>query len=145
MTPAYCPLAPVGDAVVEALRRDGTLATLAPGGVSTDVAENPTFPFLWVEVIQGDDLGGFRSKPGLGSVPDMTVRIHVFQGDHGTVRQAQSVVARAIALLADPPAVVGYERIGIFHESTIPLGDQELRGVKVLEIVASFRLLIAEA
>jgi hypothetical protein len=145
MTPAYCPLAPVGDAVVHALGQDGTLATLAPGGVSTDVPENPTFPFIWVEVLQMGDLGGFGTAPGRGAVPDVTVRLHVFQGDHGTLRQAQGVVARAIAVLADPPLVASYGRIGIFHESTIPLADQELRGVKVFEVVAQFRLLIEEA
>ncbi|HUU84185.1 MAG TPA: hypothetical protein VM243_11845 [Phycisphaerae bacterium] len=144
MSPSYCPLASVGDAVVQALAQDATLAALAPGGVATDVDESPTFPFVLVEVLHAGDLGGFGTKPGLGAVPDMELRLHVFQGEHGTLRNAQIVIARAVAVMADPPAVSGYGRIGIFHESTIPLADQELRGVKVFEIVASFRLLIEE-
>ena len=145
MSPAYCPLAPVSDAVVQTLAANVTLVQRATGGISTDISENPTFPFLWVEVDHAGDLGGFGTKPGRGAVPDVTVRLHVFQGNRGTLRDAQGLMALAIAVLADPPAVSGYGRLGIFHESTLSLADQELRGVKVFEIVAQFRLLIEES
>ena len=145
MTPVYSPLEPVGDAVVGALLRDSMVTQLAAGGVSTSVPENPTFQFVWVEVLHDGDEGGFGTTPGNGSAPTVTIRVHVFQGNHGTLRDCQRLAARVIAVLVDPPTVAGYDVFAIFHEATVPLADQELRGTVVTEIVAQFQLLLEEA
>lgn len=140
---AFTPLSPVAEAVYGVLQ-DPALGTLAPGGVWGDVPQNPTFPFVWFEVSEDQQHGGFGTKPGRGALPEIDLRLHVFQGNYGTMRDAEAAMARAIELLADPPAVTGYSSWAIFHDQTIPLPDAELNGVKVLELVARFRLFVEE-
>lgn len=140
----FTPLAPVSDALYALLFTDATLGTLAGGGVHVDVPADPAYPFVWIEVSEPTQHGGFGTKPGLGAFPEVELRLHVFQGDGGTVRDSQLVMERVIALLADPPAVAGYASHAIFHDSTIPLADEELNGLKVHELVAQFRLYVEE-
>jgi hypothetical protein len=142
--PSFCPLGPVAEAVYGVLVLDPGLMTLAPGGVFGDVPQDPTYPFVWFEVMEDQQHGGFGTKPGRSALPEIDLRIHVFQGDNGTMRDAEAVMARAIELLADPPTVAGYASCAIFHDQTIPLPDEELNGVKVKELVARFRLYVEE-
>lgn len=142
---AFCSLANVAEAVYGVLISDGPLAALAPGGVFGDVPQSPTFPFVWFEVAEDHQVGGLGTKPGRGMLPEIDLRVHVFQGDYGTMRDAEAVMARAIELLADPPVVSGYGSWAIFHDATIPLPSEELNGVKVYELVARFRLYVEEA
>jgi hypothetical protein len=141
---SFCPLSPVADAVYALFLLDAQLTALAPGGVQTDVPADPVYPFVWFEVSEPDQHGGFGTKPGHGALPEVTLRVHVFQSDGGTMRDAEAVIARAIALLADPPVVEGYASCAIFHDQTIPLPDEELNGVKVKELVAQFRFYVEE-
>lgn len=143
--PSFCPLGPVAEAVYGVLIVDQTLGQLAPGGVFGDIPPGPnTYPFIWFEVMEDQQHGGFGTKPGQGALPEIDLRVHVFQGDNRTMRDAEAVMARVIALLADPPPVTGYASCAIFHDQTIPLPFEELNGVPVLELVARFRLYVEE-
>ena len=145
------PLLAVGDAVY-ALFQDTTLNALATGGVWTDVPESPSYPFLWFEMLQQANYGGLGTKPGKGSMPGVTLRLHVFQGEYGVMRDAQLVMARAIELLfpADnsvPLTLNGYTLASgspLPEIETIPLPDEELNGVKVHELVANVELIVEE-
>lgn len=140
----YCPLAPVADAVYAVLATDATLEGLAPGGVFAEVPPDPSYPFVWIECSEDQQHGGMGTKPGVGALPEIDLRVHVFQSDYGTLREAQIVMSRVIALLADPPAVEGYINSVIFHDRTIPLADEELNGVRVKELVSMHRWFVEE-
>jgi hypothetical protein len=143
------PITAVEDAVF-ALFQDAALQALVPGGVQTDVPQHPSFPFLWIEVLQNGNYGGLGTKPGRGSVPGLTLRLHVFQSNYGTARDAQIVAATAIALLFDdtrPLVLDGYTLCSgqpLPEVETIPLADEELNGVKVKELVTSIDLIVEE-
>jgi hypothetical protein len=141
------PLTAVGDAVY-ALFQDATLQALVPGGVQSDVPPDPRFPFLWFELIHGSNYGGLGTRPGQGSVPGINLRLHVFQGDYGTRREAEIVMARPIELLFTTPLVVdGYivcSGIPMSEIESLWLTDEELNGVKVHELVTSLDLIVQE-
>ena len=141
------PLTAVGDAVY-ALFQDAALQALATGGVNSDVPESPSYPFLWIELLHQANYGGLGTRPGQGSVPGLQLRLHVFQGDYGTMRDAQVVMAKAIDLLFTTALVVdGYtvcSGIPLPEIETIPLPDEELNGVKVKELVTNIDLVVAE-
>jgi len=141
------PLLAVGDAVY-ALMQDAALYAIAPGGVQSDVPDSPEYPFLWLELLHQANYGGLGTRPGLGSVPGLTLRLHVFQSNNGTMRDAQAVMARAIELLFTTPLVVdGYtvcSGLPMSEIETIPLADEELNGVKVKELVTNVELIVQE-
>ena len=152
MTAYISPLTAVGDAVYGALVADATLAGLVPGGVQTDVPENPAYVFLWIELLEDDQHGGFGTRPGHGAMPGLELRLHAFQGQYGTMRDAQVAIARAIEVVtaadgtgAPTLAVDGYKVDQVVYEQTIQLPDEELNGVKVKELVARLRLIVEEA
>lgn len=144
------PLTAVGDAVY-ALFQDAVLQALVPGGVQSDVPPDPQYPFLWFEVLHGTNAGGLGTRPGRGSMPGVQLRLHVFQSNYGTARDAQLVAARAIALLFDdtlPLVLEGYSVCSgqpLPEIETIPLADEELNGVKVKELVTTLELILQEA
>jgi hypothetical protein len=142
------PLQAVGDAVY-ALLQDAALATLATGGVCSDVPQSPSYPFLWFELLHQANHGGLGTRPGQGSMPGITLRLHVFQSDYGTMRDAEIVMARAIEVLFTTALVVdGYTVCGgqpLPEIETIPLPDEELNGVKVKELVTNIDLIVEEA
>jgi hypothetical protein len=145
------PLTAVGDAVY-ALFQDAQLTALVPGGVQTDVPPDPSYPFLWFEVLHQTNYGGLGTKPGRGSMPGVTLRLHVFQSDYGLMRDAQVVMARAIQLLyptdnSVPLTLEGYTLAGgqpLSEIETIPLPFEELNGIKVSELVANIDLIVEE-
>lgn len=143
------PLLAVGDAVY-ALFQDATLGALATGGVWTDVPAVPSFPFLWFEVLHQNNAGGLGTWPGRGSMPGVTLRLHVFASDTATMRDAAVVMGRAVDLLFDtnqPLAVTGYTVAGarpLSEIETIPLPDEVLNGVKVHELVTNVDLIVEE-
>jgi hypothetical protein len=143
------PLTAAGDAVF-ALFQDAALQVLLPGGVQTDVPPDPTFPFLWIELLHNGNYGGLGTKPGRSSMPGLTLRLHVFQSNYGTARDAQIVAATAIALLFDetqPLVLDGYTLCSgqpLPEVETIPLADEELNGVKVKELVTNIDLIVEE-
>lgn len=142
------PLQPVSEAIYAVLQDTALLALLSETGVQTDIPENPTFPFLWFEVFEGRQLGGFGTKPGTHTLPELDIRMHVFTAFDGG-SEAQGILSRAIAVLSVSGAltVTGYRVCGTepFHDSTIPVPDQLLNNVKVQEFVAMFRLYVEEA
>ncbi len=141
------PLTAVGDAVY-ALFQDAALTALVPGGVQSDVPESPSYPFLWIELLHNANYGGLGTRPGQGSVPGINLRLHVFQGQYGTARDAQAVTARAVELLFTTALVVeGFTVCSdrpLAEIETIPLADQELNGVKVQELVTNVDLVVQE-
>jgi len=115
------------------------LTALATGGIFDDVPQMPTFPFIWYEVQERQ-----AGVMGTRAIPEVELRVHVFSTYEGT-SEAQSIMSKAIELLRyTTPAVTGYSTAVIFHDETIPLGLQELNGVKVRELVGMFRIYTQE-
>lgn len=132
---------PVAEAVFSVLTLDATLDALVPGGIHDDVPEDPTYPCLWYELLTETDRRGL----GTGSLPELDLRVHAFSLYGGKAR-AQAIIDRVIALLKDVAlTIAGWTQAGlVFYDRTIALPVDELNGVKVHEIVATFRI-FAEA
>jgi len=147
MAPTYSPLGPVSACFYGLLSSDQALNTLLAGGVRTDVPESPQFDFLWIEVLESQQFGGLGTKPGVGALPEVEIRLHVFSAYAGATN-AHAAIARAIALVSatDVLVVNGYKVAGQepFHDATLPLHDQELNGVKCRELVSMHRLYVEE-
>ena len=133
-------LSPVSVAVYTVLNV-AALTTVAPGGVFDDVPQTPTFPFVWYEV-QERERRGF----GAGSLPEVELRVHAYSTFTGA-SEAQSIMQQVIELLKDTSLTVsGYAHAGqVFYDETVPLADELLNGVRVRELVASFRIYVEEA
>jgi hypothetical protein len=151
MTSYVSPLTAIGDAIYGLLVADSTLAGFLPGGVQTDVPENPTYPFLWIELLEDTQEGGFGPWPAAGAMPGLELRLHAYQSQYGTMRDAQVAIARAIELVsavdgsgATTLTATGYAIWLVAYEQTIPLPREELNGVPVQELVARFRLIVEE-
>jgi hypothetical protein len=136
---SYSALSPVSDAIYTALNV-AALTALAPGGVSDDIGQNTSYPFVLYEVHE-TRAGGFGTKPGVKQLPEIDLLVHVFS-QYAGMTEAQSVMDQVCKLLADPPTVSGYGSWAIFHDDTINLGDQIVAGLKVKELVARFRLFV---
>lgn len=142
------PILALGDAVF-ALFQDPELTTLTPGGIQSDVTTDAhEYPFLWFELFHDRNYGGLGTQPGQGSMPGVTLRLHVFQGNYGTMRDAYIVMARAIDLLYTVPLVVdGYTVCGggpMPEIETIPLHFEVLNDVPVKELVCNVDLIVEE-
>ena len=141
---AYLSLSPVSVAIFTALNVSA-LTNLATGGIHDSILpQGTTYPCVLFEVSEDQQLGGFGTKPGRGMLPQIGLRLHVFSKYVG-MSEAQSVMQKAIQLLADPPPVTGYSSWAIFHDSTIPLPDQVVSGEPVQELVANLRMYVEEA
>jgi hypothetical protein len=128
-------LSPASVAVYAALNV-ASLQALAPGGIYDDVPQAPTYPFVWYEVRERD-VRGF----GTGALPEVELRVHAFSTYQG-MREAQLIVDKVIELLRDASlSMTGYEQAGrVFYDDTVALTDEDVNGVKVKELVASFRI-----
>src|SRR5262245_45960379 len=104
--PDYLSLSPVSAGIYAALNV-AALTDLAPGGVRDDVPENVVFPFVLFEVSEDAQLGGLGTKPGSGRLPEVRIRLIVYS-QYAGMKEAQTVMAKAIELLKDPPAVTGW-------------------------------------
>lgn len=136
---SYSALSPVSVGIYTALNV-AALTVLAPGGVGDDIAQSTGYPFVLYEVHETRE-GGFGTKPGTGTLPQIDLRVHVFSQFEG-FSEAQAVMGKVIELLKDPPTVTGYSSWAIFHDETINLGDQIVAGLKVKELVGMFRLFV---
>jgi hypothetical protein len=130
-------LGPVSEAIYAALNV-ADMRALVPGGIWADIPQGTVFPALMFDVSEGKQLGGFGTKPGLGMLPEVEIRLHVFSQYAGW-KEAQDAIEKARLLLADPPAVTGYRAHAIFWDEVIPLADELIAGVKVKELVANGR------
>ncbi len=136
---SYSALSSVSAGIFAALNVAG-LTALAPGGVGDDIGQNTGYPYVLYEVSERA-MGGLGTKPGVGQLPEIDLRVHVFSQYEG-MKEAQAVMDKVMQLLADPPSVTGYSSWAIFHDETINLGDQIVNGVKVRELVGLFRLYV---
>lgn len=117
------------------------VTALAPGGAGDDISQNTAYPFVLFELHE-KPIGGFGTRPGVsGQLPQIDLIVHVFS-QYGGMRETQAVMDAVIGALATPPPVVGYSSWAIFHDETIDLGDQDVGGVKVKELIARFRLFV---
>jgi hypothetical protein len=139
---SYCALSPASAAVYAALNVSA-LTSLAPGGVSDDVAQNTVFPCVFYEV-QESNRGGLGTKPGTTRLMEVELRVHVFTASAG-LSEAQTIMAKVIELLKDPLTVTGYASAAIFHDETVPLSDEMVAGVRVKELVWIGRVFVSEA
>lgn len=130
---------PVAEAVFALLTLDATLDALIPGGVHDDLPQDPSYPCLWYELLTETDRRGL----GTGSLPELELRVHVFTLYPGR-QPAQAILDRVIALLKDASIVpTGWTQAGlVFYDSTTALPIDEMNGVKVHELVASFRIYV---
>ena len=142
---SYSALSPVSAGVYTVLNV-AALTALAPGGIGDDMgqrvlASDGSFATFVLYEVRETRQGGFGTKPGLGTLPEIDLRVHVFSTFQG-FSEAQAVMGKVIELLRDPPAVTGYASWAIFHDETIPLADEIVAGVNVKELVALFRLYV---
>jgi hypothetical protein len=137
---AYLALGPVSVGVYAKLNVSG-LTALVSSRIYDDVPRNPTFPLVWYEVQEAQDLRGF----GTGGLPEIELRVHVFSAYEGA-KEAQSIGQKVIELLRDQALTVsGYTQAGlVFYDRTVLLADQAIEGVKVRELVAMFRIYVEE-
>jgi len=136
----YLSLSPVGIGVYERLNV-GSMIALVGDRIYDDVPQAPTFPFVWYEVLESQDVRGF----GGGGFPEVQLRVHAFSTYEGS-SEAQAVARKAIELLRDQElTVTGYAQAGtVFYDQTLTFSDQIIQGVKVREVVAQFRVYVEE-
>jgi len=146
---AYTPVSAVSQGLVSVLQ-DSTFQTLCPGGVWDSVPQAPTYPFVLYAITEQAQFGGFGTKPGVGALPEVEIRLHAFS-QFGGLTECQSVIARAIALVTGTGAlqaagVPGYQVCGAepFLDRTVPLPDEAILGQKVTELVAFLRVYVQE-
>lgn len=139
---SYCSLGAVSTAIYTALNVSG-LTSLATGGVGADMPQTANPPFVLFEVHETQG-GGLGTRPGVSSLPEVDVRVRVFSASKGP-KEAHTIMAKVIELLATPPAVTGYSSWAIFHDSTTLVTAELVGGVKVYELVAQLRLYVEEA
>lgn len=134
---------------VYAVLNVSAMTALATGGVGDDLAQRTSTasPFLWIEVANESAAAarGFGTKPGtVGRLLEIDLRLHAFfRGESKKV--GQDVIKKAIELLADPPAVTGFNSWAIFHDDTLTFDQVDIAGEKQTEIVAMLRLYVEEA
>lgn len=128
---------PVTAAVYSALTGDATLAGLVGARVGDDIRQATAFPYLWLEVRESDR-SGFGAAPVLAEVE---LRVHCFS-DYRGAKQAQTILARVIEVLRHQTlTVAGWGACGAtFYDETVPLPAEDINGVRVVEVVAMFRL-----
>lgn len=139
---AYLALSPVSDAVYTLLNVSGLTALLSSGGLSDDIAQATTFPFVWFEVSEREQRGF-----GTGGLPEVNLRVHAYGQSTSGLSALQTITQKVIQLLKDQAlTVTGYTQCGlIFYDETLTFQDEFINGVKVHELVAQFRIYVQEA
>ncbi|HWB15972.1 MAG TPA: DUF3168 domain-containing protein [Vicinamibacterales bacterium] len=133
-------LGPVSAGIYAALNVP-RLTSLATGGIWTDVPQGATYPAVLFDVTETQQLGGFGTKPGVGMLPEIALRIHVYS-QYAGFDEAHRILSVVKSLLADAPDVDGWSSWAIFWDDVIPLADEVVAGVKVKELVANARLFV---
>lgn len=144
MSPSYSALSPVSAAIYTALNVNALL-TLVPGGVHDVVPQGNVRPYVYFEVSNPIQHGGFGTWPGHGDMPELEIRVHAIS-DQENVSECQTIVAAAIGLLFETPLVVdGYVVCSdkpLTDIQILNLGDQVIANVVVHEEVAIVRLIV---
>ena len=127
------------------LQLEKNLIDLVPGGVNDVVPQGNVRPYVFFEVSNPTQLGGFGTYPGHGDVPELELRVHGIS-DQENVSQCQAIVAKAIELLFTTVlSVAGYTVCSALPMPDIQilnLGDQVIANVVVHEEVAIVRLIV---
>jgi hypothetical protein len=134
-------LQPVSEAVFAQLQ-DATLLALTSGGWHGDLPRAPTYPCGYFE-LQEREMRGL----GTGGLPEIELRTYVLDAAE-TSATAQQINQRVVMLLKDQAlrSMPGYRQAGlVFYDESIPMGDVEVLGQKVKEIVSLFRIYVEEA
>jgi hypothetical protein len=107
------------------------------GGVHDDIPQERTYPLVWLELPDETEDRGF----GTGSLPAIELRAHTYSLA-GQKREAQDVNSLVVARLRDAELQIeGYRQCGqVFYDRTVQFPDEELNGVKVHEVVSSYRI-----
>lgn len=148
----YSALSPVSGAVYAALNVAALTSLLvssstgAQGSVVDSVPIGNVRPFLFFEVSNAKQLGGFGTWPGHKDLPECELRLHVID-DQPNVSECQTILAMAVQLIYQPGAlsVAGYTVCAgqpMTDIQLLNLGDQIIAGVVVHEEVAIVRLLV---
>lgn len=140
---AYLALNAVSAAIFGALNVASFTAVCA-GGAHDALPQDTSYPCLLFEVSEQQQMGGLGTRPGQGALPEVQIRLHVFS-KHVGMKECQTVMQKAIELLAVAPSVTGYSSWAIFHDSTLPLSDTVIAGEAVRELVSDLRLYVEEA
>jgi hypothetical protein len=142
---SYSALSPVSAAIYTALNVAALLA-LVPGGVNDVVPQGATRPYLYFELSNPTQLGGFGTYPGHGDVPELELKLHGIS-DQENVSQCQAIVAKAIeSLFTTSVSVAGYtvcSALPMPDVQILNLGDQVIANIVVHEEVAIVTLIVA--
>jgi hypothetical protein len=138
-------LSPVSAAVWAALDV-AALTDLLQGGVNAVVPQGALRPYVYFEVSNPTQHGGFGTYPGHGDVPECELRIHAIS-DQENVSECQGILNAAIGLLFAGPLVMGgsYVCCGglpLTDIQILNLGDQIIANIVVHEEVAILRLIV---
>lgn len=141
---SYSPLAPVSLAIYTVLNV-AALTDLLLGGVNTVVPQGSARPYVYFEISNPKQLGGFGTWPGHGDLPELELRVHGIS-DQQNVSECQALVAKAVELLFTTSiSVSGY---AVCSAGPLPavqllnLGDQVIANVVVHEEVAILTLVV---
>lgn len=138
-------LGPVTEGIIAALNVP-MLTDLAPGGVWTDIPQGTSYPAVLVDVDESEQLGGFGTKPGLGMVPKIALRFHVYSQYAGW-DEARRVMSVVKYLLRDKDclSIDGWSAREIVWYDTHSEPDEVLAGQKVKELTANAGLFVEAA
>jgi hypothetical protein len=145
VSPSYSALSPVAVAIFAALDVPA-LTDLLQGGVNTVVPQGEPMPYVYFEVSNPRQLGGFGTYPGHGDVPECEVRIHAISAQEN-VSEAQGILNVALGLLFAGPlatsgAYVVCSGLPMTDIQILNLGDQVIANVVVHEEVAIITLIV---
>lgn len=140
----YSALAAASLAIYTALNV-AALTDLLQGGVNTVVPQGSGRPYVYFELSNPKQLGGFGTSPGHGDLPELELRVHGIS-DQQNVSECQAIVAKAIELLFTSVLTVsGYTVCStkpLTDIQILNLGDQVIANIVVHEEVAILRLLV---
>ena len=122
------------------------LLALLPGGVNDVVPQGAPMPYLYFEVSNPTQRGGFGTYPGHKDVPELEVRLHSISAQQN-VSEGQAILNAALGLIFVPGAlnVPGYTVCAnqpMTDIQILNLGDQVIANVVVHEEVAILRLIV---
>lgn len=134
-------LDPIAVGVYATLTAAPAVTALVGTRVYDVLPENPTFPCVLFSLSEDQQLGGFGTKPGLGNMPEVRLRVYIFT-QAGGMKTAHDLTDAVLIALADPFDITasGFTVWAIFHDATTPIPESLIAGQKVQELVSDFRL-----
>ena len=141
-------LSPVAAAVWAALDV-AALTDLLQGGINAVVPQGAQRPYVYFELSNPIQHGGFGTYPGHGDVPELELRLHAIS-DQENVSEGHAILNAALGLLFAGPLITagGYtvcSGLPMTDIQILNLGDQVIANVVVHEEVAILRLIVENA